>query len=936
MTDANVGLQVETDTRDLKKGTVEIHQSTTKIINDFKQTDKSINQTVKSFSLGFLQGAEQTGKVAKTLGKTISAALSPAGLALAAVTMAIKFLKDAITGAIKSQKEFADNIKTAGQAMDTLSGKTKALTAEEQKKEELDKRSALATAKIQQALVDMGNAISTTVAPVLNFFNGLWVALLENLGNIAVGIGTVLSVIGTVNPAFLAAGAALIAFGGSIQNVSDAEAEAALNAQVLKKQNESLVSSYGNLTSALKNTETAERSGAITAAEAAEGRLSANQSYLDSLIQTRAEMDTAAQKNGINATAELAALDAKIQAQVKERNNLKAIVAANQAAADAAKKAAQEETKKGDIISAYKDLQKQIAQQTLANNNAYETAVKLARDRNATEYELKKLEEDHAKANREIYGSAQKALLAATGLYNETRATAPITFGLVDAWGAIAAGEAEAVARSKEMQALMDEQTDALAEQEIARAKESNDILTAVSMQKELIEIQRQRARAEIEASEEFKAASKADQEAILADFARVTEGMKSEADQAIAETGKARESLLADQSDALAQIEIAKAQENKDTAKAIKLENDLIEKQRQREKERIMATAEYLTASDEERDHILKNFDAITAGMKKMDSLDVGKIAGDMSQIVSAVGSVADAMTAITDQMAQDQLASIEKTLEEMQALIDAQLESTLAMLDKERNAALEAAGFIKTTSEEGQAASMEAALASGDEAIIYREEQRQKELAINKEFDAKEKAAQAQADAAKKAAEEKAAREEAEIKYKAAMADWTMRMIMAPGQIAAGILSTIAQMGFPAAIAGIVAAGVAGAANIATLIATMPKKQAFKYGDVFAGGKNINFQGHPLKAYSSGGVVDTPTMFPMSNGNTGLLGEAGPEAIMPLGRDSSGALGVNAAGLGAGGYPPPSVISGVELGNLLIYAYSKGQLDQVGIGAS
>ncbi|GHU85834.1 hypothetical protein FACS189473_5060 [Spirochaetia bacterium] len=127
------------------------------------------------------------------------------------------------------------------------------------------------------------------------------------------------------------------------------------------------------------------------------------------MIQLRAEMETTAQKNGVNATAELAALEAKIKAQVKERNNLRAIVDANKASADAAKKATAEEAKKGDIVSTYKELQKQIAQQTLANNNAYETAVKLAKERNATEYELNKLAEDHAKTNREIYGNAQKA-----------------------------------------------------------------------------------------------------------------------------------------------------------------------------------------------------------------------------------------------------------------------------------------------------------------------------------------------------------------------------------------------------------------------------------------------------------------------------------------------------------------------------------------------
>lgn len=45
----------------------------------------------------------------------------------------------------------------------------------------------------------------------------------------------------------------------------------------------------------------------------------------------------------------------------------------------------------------------------------------------------------------------------------------------------------------------------------------------------------------------------------------------------------------------------------------------------------------------------------------------------------------------------------------------------------------------------------------------------------------------------------------------------------------------------------------------------------------------------------YASGGVVDRPTFFPMANG-AGLMGEAGPEAIMPLKRLPGGRLGVEA----------------------------------------
>ena len=47
----------------------------------------------------------------------------------------------------------------------------------------------------------------------------------------------------------------------------------------------------------------------------------------------------------------------------------------------------------------------------------------------------------------------------------------------------------------------------------------------------------------------------------------------------------------------------------------------------------------------------------------------------------------------------------------------------------------------------------------------------------------------------------------------------------------------------------------------------------------------------------FASGGVVNKPTLFPMANG-MGLMGEAGPEAIMPLRRGRGGRLGVEATG--------------------------------------
>ncbi|MGU9815663.1 phage tail tape measure protein [Pseudomonas sp. LF135] len=48
---------------------------------------------------------------------------------------------------------------------------------------------------------------------------------------------------------------------------------------------------------------------------------------------------------------------------------------------------------------------------------------------------------------------------------------------------------------------------------------------------------------------------------------------------------------------------------------------------------------------------------------------------------------------------------------------------------------------------------------------------------------------------------------------------------------------------------------------------------------------------------------IVSKPTAFGMANGKTGIAGEAGPEAIMPLTRTSSGKLGVIAIGGGGAG---------------------------------
>ena len=50
-------------------------------------------------------------------------------------------------------------------------------------------------------------------------------------------------------------------------------------------------------------------------------------------------------------------------------------------------------------------------------------------------------------------------------------------------------------------------------------------------------------------------------------------------------------------------------------------------------------------------------------------------------------------------------------------------------------------------------------------------------------------------------------------------------------------------------------------------------------------------------VKMFAKGGVVDSPTAFKYSGG-LGVMGEAGPEAILPLKRNSQGKLGVEVSG--------------------------------------
>lgn len=88
------------------------------------------------------------------------------------------------------------------------------------------------------------------------------------------------------------------------------------------------------------------------------------------------------------------------------------------------------------------------------------------------------------------------------------------------------------------------------------------------------------------------------------------------------------------------------------------------------------------------------------------------------------------------------------------------------------------------------------------------------------------------------------------------------------------------------------------------------------FEKGGAFSQGRVMPF--------AKGGVITQPTNFAM-RGATGLMGEAGPEAIMPLARGPDGRLGVQAGG---GASRPVTVVMNISTPDAQSFQRSQSQI--------
>lgn len=74
---------------------------------------------------------------------------------------------------------------------------------------------------------------------------------------------------------------------------------------------------------------------------------------------------------------------------------------------------------------------------------------------------------------------------------------------------------------------------------------------------------------------------------------------------------------------------------------------------------------------------------------------------------------------------------------------------------------------------------------------------------------------------------------------------------------------------------------------------------------------------------AFSQSGIVTAPTLFSFG-GNQGVMGEAGPEAVMPLTRGADGKLGVATTG----GSKPVNVVFNVNASDAASFKKSESQI--------
>ena len=715
------------------------------------------------------------------------------------VIVAVCALFKIISVAAKSQKEFADNVELSREVSMKLKNSTEELNKEQQKAADITARQERNTAVMRVAFQKLGDFFKNVFLPIIN----------------------------GVRSAFTAIGDAVSWVADKLGIVSDSEAKAAVEAQKLVSINTDLNNVMDNYEKQLKEINTLETIGLKTASEAADAKVSAMESYINSLVIAREEAAKLTDEEGLHVKEldiAIAGLNTRL-AKLKESAEIQLISERTvKAVADYEKQLKNIET--AARIGAINDEQR---------NSSYVSAKQKILDDLVKELSL--LDENNARhkllisvLNKKIDAIKQERDLAVE-IEGAERRRAEWTKRVVD--GRKSADDTYNAAVRK-----------ANREKEIGQINE----LQRLEKIKDA-EIERYHAYRELQIRENVTSGITADKaneyeadvKLIIAARERI------ELDESYLKIKEQLAEQEIDRQKAIAKSAKTEAERNAALDEAIMLENELIQAQRDKEWAIIEATnayKEYVASVGDGINEIERDFKKVTAQMKKTrDDIDKNNknpleksfldlIFGEDEEAKKAFNNIMQVGQAALDvyqNIADAEVEIARGAADRKIKIIEGTLTKTLDAIEKERKARLIAQGFAVEGAVESYEQQQEAAKRTGDEILIYQAQRRLEEQRINDEFDAKAKQA-----------ENDAANEKVQLEYEVAIQEWQNKKINAMLAGIMAVINALASHGIPWPIASSfgVAAGAATANQIRALNANPPQPpQKFHDGGIVRG---------------------------------------------------------------------------------------------------
>jgi hypothetical protein len=860
-----ISARIELGIADLKRQIVEattalksVESELGKMGTEAGKAGKKIKESVQapktpfqSFFNGLKSGFKETGKEAEDAGKKFSKAFGPIGVVLGVVTAAIEVLTDAFKrvgegNGLKTSKQDAENVNFALNTMKNI----------------LD-----------------GIAYGAEV--VVGLFGKL-AQKIAGLSDEEVTLANRQEAVANATEAVTKAQAAYnkqvedndrdVLRGAKLREQADQEEKARLEALI--EAQTGLYEAYQNQADALKERNDRERELSGTRIQniseeqiawqleedkkhnATEVELAFKEAYLRETHQLTREMqdeeraaydNVAKRANDIRIAREkLATLNAADNAQLTKMGqiyeSMEAAIAANAV-----------ELEKINIKQTDGALDEKAAaeERKRANNALYESLTQYAALASKTALDAQNADKDR-ELQQKIYNSQKAAEYAAT------EQTAAKLTAMEKIYKDVEAALAQSVVAERELSIAIEDGAYQGEQAEAERLKIANERYKALT---------RYAALAQLTALDENKATS---DQALLEDILAKQKAETFTQTEKEADALTDVEKVLEAQARALAVIAYEEGEgvkkgvdANKARKAALAESLQILQAIVRQENEAGGASLDTLTAVENTRAALEDVNQKLAAAGKQTMSFEE-KFALTANTIVQGSAMIGDAIVDGIGKAVQKEKDDITELHEKAIKHIEDEFTALMDTLAEERQRALEEAGLAQAKTEIGLAEAMEAAIASGDDMVIYREKQRQKELAINKKFDAQEKAERERKDAEIEAADKEMKKKLAEEDYKLAIATWHNQLIQAIINTAAAITTNIATVGMPAGGILAAAAGALGATQIGVITANKPEVPSFKLGGV-AGlpatwgnlWSGTAAQGRPVYSYQNGGMV-------------------------------------------------------------------------------